>query len=117
MSIQLSPKLRRIEEGVIQHWCPACNGRHNFWVNPTKNPTGSSWMWDGNVDRPTFSPSMHIFVKPWTDEETGKTIPGKTICHYFVSEGRISYCSDSSHTLSGQTIDLPDFPADLAVEV
>lgn len=38
-----------------------------------------------------------------------------TICHYFIKAGRIEFCGDCTHALKGQTVDLPDFPADRAV--
>lgn len=32
------------------------------------------------------------------------------ICHYFIRGGKIEFCGDSTHNLSGQTVDLPDIP-------
>ena len=37
---------------------------------------------------------------------------GSRICHHFVTEGKIQFCGDCTHALRGQTVELPDFPAD-----
>lgn len=69
------------------------------------------WSFDGNIEAPSFSPSMLIrwgrFVDPSYVDET----PGESgICHYFLTAGRLQFCSDSTHALAGQTVDLPDWP-------
>ncbi len=72
------------------------------------------WTFNGDGDRPTFSPS--VLVKgtvPITDEEhaaimTGGTIePKPLVCHSFVTNGCIRFLDDCTHALSGQTVDLP----------
>jgi hypothetical protein len=32
-----------------------------------------------------------------------------SICHSFVTDGRIQFLNDCTHSLAGQTVDLPDF--------
>lgn len=59
------------------------------------------WMFDGDVDRPTLSPS----IKAWT--EFGKRREPQ-VCHSFVREGRIEFLGDCTHALAGQTVDLPE---------
>lgn len=46
-------------------WCPGCDQRHHFTVEildpEYRRPNGSPepvWQWDGNLEQPTFSPSM-----------------------------------------------------------
>lgn len=80
------------------HWCPACKEMHPFAVEqPFSN--GHRWSFDGNVDRPTFEPSMNI---SW----------GEARCHYFLRAGQIQYLGDCTHELRGQTVALPPIPDD-----
>ena len=49
--------------GGYAHWCPACEEMHAFAVDkPFSN--GAKWTFDGNLDAPTFSPSMLIRTGP-----------------------------------------------------
>ena len=84
---QVSKKLRRAE-GRYMHWCSGCQMTH---------PLPDSWTFNGDLDKPTFSPSF-------------KQTVGDVTCHYFIREGRIEYCGDSWHELSGKTVELPDLP-------
>ena len=98
----LSPKLIKRAYGDFtpyEHWCPGCQEIHQIAVDqPFRN--GARWSFDGNAEKPTFSPSVN--VGPGT----------KFQCHYFIRAGRIDFCADSHHALAGQTVDLPDIPAD-----
>lgn len=95
MTIQLSPKLQDIGGGVLLYYCPGCEEPHAI-PTQTPYPNGAKWSFDGNVDKPTFSPSVH---------RVG-------VCHHFVQAGKIAFCSDCTHALAGQTVDLPDIPTD-----
>ena len=96
----LSPKLMRLGPGrnMLGFWCPACAQLHVITVRRVEGYQGPVWDWNNNAERPTFSPSIKH------DWGQGK------VCHYFVREGRIQYCSDSTHDLAGQTVELPDVP-------
>lgn len=72
---------------------------HNFAVD-APFPNGAQWSFDGNVEAPTFMPSMLIRVGH----------PPKTLCHYFIKAGMIEFLSDSSHALAGKTVPLPPIP-------
>lgn len=95
-------KLRRItqKDGYTAqgwvHWCPGCEHIHAFAVE-TPFGNGAHWSFDGNMDRPTFTPSMNI---------------GPSFCHYFLRDGRIQFLDDCRHNLRGQTLELPDIPAE-----
>lgn len=45
-------------------WCPGCDSLHPFTIEapPGKDGEqlngGTTWEWDGNLERPTFSPSL-----------------------------------------------------------
>lgn len=82
--------------------CPGCNDRH---VIPTK-PHPRGWDFSGTEDRPTFSPS--ILVHPHGYLKDDGTVGQTPRCHSFVRDGRIQFLSDSTHTLAGQTVDLPE---------
>lgn len=105
---QVSSVLRR-GEGRYFHWCPACEEMH---------PLPDSWQFDGNVEKPTFSPSfkhggkqaVHVNGR-WTGEfvrdANGK--PLDWICHYIITNGMIQFCSDSSHGRS-DIVPMPNIP-------
>lgn len=70
---------------------------------------GSAWSFNGDLNRPTLSPSILVHSAtrlldhgpPMTTRQTPR-------CHSFVRDGRIEFCGDSEHELSGQTVDLPE---------
>lgn len=84
------------------HWCPACNEPHGIAVTH-RNRYGAVWTFNGNLDSPTFAPSVRCF----TTEENGQQ---RTLCHYFIKNGMIEFCGDNPHALNGQTVPLPDYP-------
>ena len=96
--------------------CPGCECDHHVQVGGA----GAVWIWNGDAERPTLSPSILI--------RTGHHIPGHTggcwctynaehpddpspftcsVCHSFVVDGRMQFLGDSTHTLAGRTVDLP----------
>jgi len=112
---QVSRKLRQTSEGY-SHWCPGCEEMH--CISLTRNG-GPNWTFDGNVDVPTFSPSVRITGKQcinengkWTGKwrlgPDGKALDG--CCHYILNSGQIQFCPDSTHALAGKMVPLPDLP-------
>lgn len=102
-------KIKHVTNGEGGHYgyrfeCPGCGDPH---VIPTK-PTDRGWDFDGNEAAPTFSPS--ILVHPHGILNDDGSVGQSPRCHSFVRGGRIEYCSDSTHRLAGQTVDLPDVP-------
>lgn len=81
------------------HWCPGCKGSHYIGVEQALS-NGAQWTFNGDVEKPTFSPSVK--------HRMGKNLD--RCCHYFIKNGKIEYCSDCTHELAGKTVDLPDFP-------
>jgi len=53
----LSAVLRGGEGGRLSFWCPGCGEPHaiQVWAGP-----GPRWGWDGNAERPTFTPSVLV---------------------------------------------------------
>ena len=89
-------------------YCPGCAGAHQIW---TKTSRSGGWTFNGDVDAPTFSPSVLVtYNGPDAD---GKDIgfgPGPPArCHSFVTDGQIRFLEDCSHSLAGQTVALPDY--------
>jgi hypothetical protein len=108
---QISSCLRRATNGYC-HWCPGCKEMHLI---------GDSWTFDGNLEVPTFSPSVKItgrqIIKNERGEWTGEWVrdgagnPIDFVCHYFLTAGQFQFCGDSSHELAGQTVPLPALPS------
>ena len=93
----------------VGHWCPGCNCAHIFYINRDKKPC---WTFDGNIEQPTFSPSMRSF-EPGDEAEKR---PERTLCHYILTAGIINFLPDSSnHALRGN-VPLPPFHADYKLE-
>ena len=103
-------KFKRINnsDGSLYGWkfyCPGCaqydapdHGRlHQVHVVTT------GWTFNGDVDKPTLSPSVLVTGGFWED---GTNIEVR--CHSFVREGRIEFLSDCSHKLAGMTVELPE---------
>ncbi len=97
--------------GGYGHWCPGCKSGHEIDTEQ-KNSSGAIWKFDGNLERPTFAPSINgrwgTFADPNYKPDPGHDHSG--VCHYFITAGKIIYCGDCTHALRGQTVDLPDIP-------
>lgn len=112
--------------------CPACGNGHLFNTVPGDNGVGQKkpvWKFvNGDVEQPTFRASMLVtsVAMPAVDPKTGDYPKGPdgeylrdatgriagvkdTVCHSFVTGGRIEFLKDCTHKLAGQTVDLPDF--------
>lgn len=111
----IGTKLRRIGSnpsysGGLAHWCPACAEVHVFTIEG-KNSSGAAWTWNGNIDKPTFTPSMLIRTGPRPTVPVGRPDAGRVdVCHYILTDGVINYCGDCTHGLAGQSVPLPDWP-------
>lgn len=114
-------QLGNAERGEYSFQCPGCGETH---VIPTKSPlhNGAMWAFNGNVDLPTFTPSLLV--------RSGHYVPGQKsdtcwctynkehpddpapfvcfICHSFITNGKIQFLNDCTHHLAGQTVDLPE---------
>lgn len=95
MSQHLSEKLMLLA-GEPTHWCPGCGMLHRISVSTPNEVTGAKWTWNQDPIKPTFSPSVNIVGR----------------CHYFLREGVLEFCQDSTHDLAGKSIPLPDIPFD-----
>ena len=79
-----------------------------------------TWSFNGELDCPTFTPSVRITgkqtIKNERGEWTGEWVrdaagnPLDYCCHYILTVGQLQFCGDSTHALSGKTVPLPDLP-------
>lgn len=67
----------------------------------------AGWTFNGDYERPTFKPSILVKGTDWDGKVPGQGIT-RTVCHSFVTDGRIQFLGDCTHSLAGQTVDLPD---------
>lgn len=118
----ISKKLRSVEGGGLMFWCPGCDGAHMVHVGEGPGPR---WGYNGNPDAPTFTPSVLVKSGHYASGQEGKncwcTFEERTgrkssfacsVCHSFVTDGRIQFLGDCTHALAGQTVDIPDFDED-----
>lgn len=103
------PRCSPATGGQVLFWCPGCQEGHAIGV--------PAWTWNGNEDAPTFHPSVKAEGFQWAPGEpfhrpTHAGVPngGVTVCHSFVTDGRIQFLPDSTHALAGTTVDLPEWP-------
>ena len=82
-------------------FCPGCECGHLFhtvpWKGNAAGTPGPVWTFNGNTERPTFSPSMLV----------NKSTPERR-CHSYVRDGQIQFLNDCYHALKGTTVELPD---------
>ena len=76
------------------HYCPGCELLHVFAVSePFSN--GAKWTFNGDLEKPSFSPSMNI---------------GPNWCHYYLTNGMLIFSASKGHSLTGKTVPLPELP-------
>lgn len=118
----LSKKLRKMSDSLISYWCQGCKSWHTIKVKGEGHPR---WEWNGNVEMPTFKPSVLVAGRDFTEKgwadydawiEAGCPKPAPTFegvdtrCHTFITDGMVQFLNDCTHEYAGQTLPLPDFP-------
>lgn len=112
---QVSSKLRSIKGGGFSYWCQGCEEVHCI---------SSGWSFDGNLEAPTFSPSVLVTSGHYTPNWSGRgcwcTYNAEhpddpsgfecSRCHTFIKAGMVQFLDDCTHALAGQTLPLPDLP-------
>ena len=109
----LSKVLRALSGRILAFYCPGCKSVHQ--VN-------SGWTFNGNREKPTFSPSILVRSGHYMPEHQGPECwctykpkdgtpsPFKCeCCHSYVEDGNIRFLSDCTHELAGKTVPLPEF--------
>lgn len=101
-------KLTTVIPGLYRFWCPGCDCAHTVDKN----------VWTVDVESTTIRPSILVHPhKTFIDHSlVGDALldPGNVTetfrCHSFVTGGRIEFLGDSTHSLAGRTVDLPEWP-------
>jgi hypothetical protein len=85
-----------------QYWftCPGCNDAHAI---------DERWQFNGDFERPTFSPSFLTWNDPNPAAMEGSKFRSGWRCHSFIRDGRIEFCADSTHALAGQAVAMVPF--------
>ncbi len=84
------------------YWAVKCpvNGRINV-------PRDGRWTFDGNYERPTFSPSINeTWGKPGQTMEEFNADPNPNRNHVFIRDGHIEFLSDCTHSFAGSTVEI-----------
>jgi hypothetical protein len=113
----ISSKLRKWVDPAtgregLTYWCQGCAGPHSICTKGA-----SAWGWNGDVDRPIFTPSVKVTYPAVPDaEEKFKEWRTERICHTFVGcngakPGEVIFLGDCTHALAGAVQPLPDLPA------
>ena len=100
--------------------CPGCKEAHIVRV---AGP--STWQWNGDLLRPTFTPSILIrsghyagksmdecwcaYNAQHKDDPTQFTCG---VCHSYVKDGSIQFLADCTHALAGRTVPLQPWNGD-----
>ena len=84
-------KLRELEDGKLMFYCRGCGTNHYF---------DSRWTFNEDYEKPTFSPSLLV--------EIGHYPNPNDICHSFVTDGKMQYLNDCTHSLAGKTVEMLD---------
>ncbi len=117
-------KIKREGDCRLMFKCPGCTGWHSIRHNA---PSGVNWEFNEDYDKPTISPSILVTGTELTDKGRSdlaswqiagypktdcafETTP--TICHSYITDGKIQFLSDCTHGLSGLTVDLPEISTD-----
>ena len=119
----LSSILRNASDNSLIWFCPGCNHAHRIQVGHGEGPR---WTWNGNAERPTFSPSVSVRgIREDMDEKTQAAYdvlgPNqlhsalddprfRSVCHSFVKDGQMQMLDDCTHALAGQTVPIPPWP-------
>lgn len=95
---KLQPITRNEKVVAYAFYCPGCKGAHSFNVHGDRSGDGPKWDFDGNLEKPTFTPSLIVFYEPKVAK-----------CHLFMRDGKIQFLGDCKHDLAGQTVEVPDW--------
>lgn len=87
---------------LLRFHCVGCNRDHYIQCGA---PDGPNWRWNGDAEKPTFTPSVLV---TYDGADAGEDGAPPARCHSFVTDGMIRYLDDCTHGLAGTTIVLTD---------
>lgn len=122
----MNDKISRYKSGknIGYHFhCEGCGSAHGVFIKGSGVPI---WKWNGDLEKPTFTPSVLLKYKNLSKEGnklnkefykkhgrymTLKELPYDSlyICHSYITDGKIRYLNDCTHHLKGKTVELLDF--------
>ena len=106
---QISKILRDTTDNGFLFRCPGCNVVHSVHYGDGDGPR---WNWNGDVDKPTFTPSILVRYPMWVPPATpenrnvGPQTKIDVLCHSWITAGQIQFLNDCTHELAGQTVPL-----------
>ncbi len=80
--------------------CPGCDMLHMYCTGHAPGDNGPCWDFNGNLESPTFKPSLLYNVN-----RSNPTVP---LCHLYMTDGKIQFLSDCTHSLAGKTVEMKD---------
>lgn len=87
--------------GTYAYFCPGCGKAHTVTTKQENGMANPIWGFNGDVDKPTFSPSIAVESYMMKDGAYERTY-----CHSFIRNGKIEYLQDCDHSLAGKTIEM-----------
>jgi Family of unknown function (DUF6527) len=92
----MADKLHRLDEEQVGFFCPGCKSWHGVRIGGEWH----HWIWNGSLESPTFTPSIHV----------------GGVCHSFVINGMIQFLRGTTHSRSGQQIEIPDWSSSILAD-
>lgn len=92
----------------LQYQCPGC-GWHSIPVKTgVKEP--NSWLWNGDHEKPTISPSIKVTSPGWpANPEHGIEASAASCCHHHINNGIIEFCNDCTHSYNEKHVPLEPY--------
>ena len=89
---------------VLAALCPACGFEHSFNVDLVGHGkhTRAVWSFNGDYDKPTFTPSMGANLHHFQEHHP--------VCHSFVRDGMWQFLGDCTHDMANHHV--PMIPPD-----
>ena len=104
------------EPGRFNFWCDGCQCAHGIWTDVPNAYSGAKWSFNGDLIKPTVSPSILVTYKHPKGYSNDNHAPigydgpmEIDICHSYIENGNIQYLADCTHSLAGKTVPLKPF--------
>lgn len=87
-------------EKRIWFYCPGCSATMGIKEWHSIPVVGDGWQFNGDLEFPTLKPSILV--------NRGSVNNAVPVCHSYVTDGRIQYLNDCTHSMAGKTVELPE---------
>ena len=88
----------------VWFWCLGCATHHRFVIKLGEGESGPCWSFDGDLEKPTFSPSLRCNPNLTPEHKAA----GGHRCHLFLRAGMVEYLADCTHEYAGVTMSVDD---------